>query len=45
MSVWVFARRSSAQSKVAIDETFILLHPPLPFSRCFNVDGEGMPVK
>ena len=30
---------------VAIGETVILLHPPSPFSRCFNMDGEGVSVK
>ena len=31
--------------KVAVGETVILLHPPLPFCRSFNIDGEGMSVK
>ena len=31
--------------RVAVGETVILLHPPSPFSRCFNVDEEGMSVK
>ena len=30
---------------LAVGETVILLHPPLPHSRRFNTDGEGMPVK
>ena len=28
----------------AVDETAILLHHPLPSSRCLSIDGEGMPV-
>ena len=30
---------------IAVDETAILLHPPPPFSRCFNRDGEGLSAK
>ena len=30
---------------LAVGETFILLHPPSPFSRCFNVGEEGVSVK
>ena len=28
-----------------VGEAAILLHPPSPFSRCFNMDGEGVSVK
>ena len=31
--------------KVAVDETVMLLHPPSPFSRCINSDGEGISAK
>ena len=30
------------RSRLAVGETVILLNPPSPFSRCFNMDGEGM---
>ena len=30
---------------LAVGETDFLLNPPDPFSRCFNMDGEGVPVK
>ena len=30
---------------VAVGATVILLHPPLPFSRFFNRDGEGTSAK
>ena len=30
---------------LAVDETAILLHPPLPSVRCFNVDGERVSAK
>ena len=30
---------------LAIGETVILLHPPRPFSRCFNTDGKGVSAK
>ena len=30
---------------LAVGETVILLHPPLPLSRRFNRHGEGMSVK
>ena len=28
-----------------VGETVILLRPPSPFRRCFNMDGEGMSAK
>ena len=31
--------------RVAVGETVILLHPPSTFSRCFNIDGEGVSAK
>ena len=34
-----------AATCLAPDKTVVLLHPPSPFSRCSNRDGEGMAVK
>ena len=41
----VFCPTVHPGEKLAVGETVILLHPPSPFSRCFNSDGEGVPVK
>ena len=30
---------------LAVGETVILPHPPSPFGRCFNMDGEGVSVE
>ena len=32
--------RRRKPARLAADETAILLHPPSPFSRCINHDGE-----
>ena len=39
------ATASDMAARLAVGETVILLHPPSPFSRCFNRDGEGMSAK
>ena len=31
--------------ELAVGETVVLLHPLSPCSRCFNMDGEGVPAK
>ena len=34
-----------SNSSLAVGETVILLHPPLPFSRCFSRDKQGVSSK
>ena len=36
---------SATRARLAVGETVILLHPPLPLGRWFNMDGEGVPAK
>ena len=30
---------------LAVGETVILLHPPSPLNRCFDMNGKGVPAK
>ena len=41
MSFEVRKRFMSQRTLLAVGETVILLHPPSPFSRCFNRGEEG----
>ena len=36
------AEQRGDRRSLAAGETVIRLHPPSPFSRCFNRDGEGV---
>ena len=41
----VLKPESDVVACVAVGETVVLRAPPSPFSRCFNMDGEGMSAK